>query len=154
MNFNAALLAVACLCIGCRGDDPLRPQAEVSGAYVLTDIGGAVLPTRIGPSTPASGRYELLADTLTLAADGTIRRVQALRQYPGYNTCTASFCPPPTDSRDDGARGTWVSRDSVVMLRYGDAVESTRTGKIGADGALVVTEPPGYNPGAWRYRRQ
>ena len=149
----AALLVVACHLGGCRGDEPLGPEAEVAGVYVLTDIAGTVLPTRLGLSTPASGRHELLADTLTLSADGTIRRVMILRQYPGYNTCTARFCPP-TDSRDDGTRGTWVSRDSVVTLRYGDAVELTRSGGVEADGALVVTEPPGFNSGAWRYRRQ
>jgi hypothetical protein len=130
----------------------LRPEAAVVGAYVLTDIDGTVLPTRIGPSTPASGRYELLADTLMLAADGTIRSVQVLRHYYGYSNNPGRL-RPPDDERRDRIAGTWVSRDRVVTLRYGDSVEQTRLGTIGPDGALVVIEPPGFNPGPWRYRR-
>jgi hypothetical protein len=148
----AALLIVACQLGGCRGDEPLGPAAEVAGVYKLADIAGAALPTRYGISTPASGRYELLADTLTLSADGTIRRVRVLRQYPGYNACTVFFCPPPTILREDGTRGTWVSRDGIVTLRYSDPFE-LRSGEVRLDGTLVVTEPPGYNPGAWRYMR-
>ena len=121
--------------------------------YALTDVAGMVLPTQIS-SSPASGRRELLADTLTLSVDGTIRRVRLFRLYPGYSLCTASFCPPPIDTRDDDARGTWVSRDRVVTLRYGEDVELMRSGAVLSDGALVVTEPFGDSPGAWRYRRQ
>ena len=149
----AGLLFVACSLGGCRGDEPLGPDAAVAGVYVLTDIAGTVLPTRIGISTPASGWSELLADTLTLSSDGTIRRVSVLRRFPGYNTCTAFSCPPPTDSLDDGTRGTWVSRDSVVTLRYSDPFELTRSGEVGPTGALSVNEPSGYNVGAWRYIR-
>ena len=151
---HAALFALACHLGGCRVDEPLRPQAEVAGVYVLTDIAGQVLPTRVGPTSPASGRWELLADTLTLAADGTIRSVQVLRHYFGYSNNPGRLLPPE-DERRDRIAGTWVSRDRVVTLQYGETVEQTRLGSIGPDGALVVTEPTSlsFNPGEWRYRR-
>ena len=74
----AVLLALGC------GDEPLAPTA-VAGTYVLLSIDGDPLPASTAYGAPAGGSVEVIADTLSLAADGTgsIVTVKKVPDYPG-----------------------------------------------------------------------
>lgn len=153
---GAALAGAA----ACGGADALSPEAA-AGTYVLRTLDGAALPQSWGERTPATGGAELVADTLVLAADGTLRRTVVEHAYPGYQGCYDAVCRAGRETRAVEG-GTWAPTGAGAALRLTgrDTAGSTRQAarllraRLAADGTLTYVDSLMY-PGArtFVYRR-
>jgi len=112
----ALVLAIAC------GDsaEPAAPTTAVAGAYRLQSIDGTALPATIDQDETLA--VAVIDETLTLAADGTFRRVATLRV-----TEHGSASDTPVFSQ-----GRYVTLGTAVTLHYADGMASTGTVSAGA----------------------
>ena len=103
-------LATLALAAACGGDDAASPAGPscAAGAYTLVSYNGRALPTPVVETT--TGRIDLLAQTLTLAANATFTDVSELRQ-----TLTPSNQVTTSTTRESGQ---YVVNGSIVILTY------------------------------------
>lgn len=103
---------VAALAAGCGGRDPVSPltPTDVVGTYALHTIDAQSLPWPF----PQGNGTTLVADTLTVAADGTWTEVE----HDGFVANTAS-------GRTATYNGTWTLDVQNAVLRVTQSVEGT-----------------------------
>lgn len=154
---GVALLLSVAACESPAPEEPFAPVIDRAGAFVLASVGGLALPIGYGSAnTPASGSTLIMADTLTLQADGRARRVLALQFRPGYNPCSPSPCTV-TYSRKEEVSGSWGARGFVVTLRdpFAPAVPVTSRFSLAGDTLIVTRVYNGeFAGGEWRYIRR
>ncbi len=101
--------------LACGGDSSTNPGASIAGAYSLTTVNGAPLPFVVQQA--GTYKYEITADTYTLAAGGTWTEVRADR------------------TTSNGAVTTSTKTDAGVWSRNGTSITLTST----ANGTLSGT---------------
>ena len=123
-----ATVLAAGLAAGCgEPTSPLTP-ADVTGTYALSTVGGRLLPWAF----PNGNGSTLVADTLTLAADGTWTEVE----HDGF---VASMVPGRTASYN----GTWTFDAQHAALRVTQSVEGaalTSVYQVGGRGARLAVD--------------
>ena len=101
--FMLPLLTLLAL-LACGGDDPTGPGASIAGAYSLTTVNGAPLPFVVQQA--GTYKYEITADTYTLAAGGTYTEV--------YTNRTTSNGAVTTSTKTDA--GVWSTNGPSMTL--------------------------------------
>ena len=101
--------------LACDGDGSTGPGASIAGAYSLTTVNGAPLPFVVQQA--GTYKYEITADTYTLADAGTWTEVRADR------------------TTSNGAVTTSTKTDAGVWSRNGTSITLTST----ANGTLAGT---------------
>ena len=101
--------------LACGADGSTNPGASIAGAYSLTTVNGAPLPFVVQQA--GTYKYEITADTYTLAAGGTWTEVRADR------------------TTSNGAVTTSTKTDAGVWSRNGTSITLTST----ANGTLSGT---------------
>ncbi|MEO7711961.1 MAG: hypothetical protein ABIV10_03505 [Gemmatimonadaceae bacterium] len=90
--------------LACGGDGSTSPGASIAGAYSLTTVNGAPLP--FVATQAGTYKYEITADTYTLAAGGTWTEMRADR--------TTSNGAVTTSTKTDA--GSWSTNGTVITL--------------------------------------
>jgi len=117
--------------LACGGDDSTGPGASIAGAYSLTTVNGAPLPFVVQQA--GTYKYEITADTYTLAAGGTWTEEWTDR--------TTSNGAVTTSTNTDA--GTWSGNGASITLTSpaSGAVSGTVSGNtlsLSADGFTLI----------------
>ena len=123
----AALLA-------CSGDDSTGPGASIAGAYSLTTVNGAPLPFVVQQA--GTYKYEITADTYTLAAGGTWTEVRADRTTSNGAVTTST----KTDAGSWSSNGTSITLTSPTSGALSGSVSGNTLSLSSAGNTLVFTK--------------
>lgn len=120
--------------LACGGDGSTGPGASIAGAYSLTTVNGAPLPFVV--TQAGTYKYEITADTYTLADGATFTEVRADR--------TTSNGAVTTSTKTDA--GSWSRNGTSITLTSpaNGAVSGTVSGNMltlsSAGNTLIFTK--------------
>ena len=137
----SALLAsfVALLAAGC-DSEPLAPSA-VAGTYVLQSINGSPLPAAAGYQGPADEAIVVIADTLSLAADGTGSIVRVEETSAGESSRVRRESALHFETGDDGIAITFDCPSNALMLCVAGPHVAARLSSTGLSAVRLLESP-------------
>ena len=128
--FMLPLLAL----LACDGDGSTGPGASIAGAYSLTTVNGAPLPFVVQQA--GTYKYEITADTYTLADAGTWTEVRADRTTSNGAVTTST----KTDAGSWSRNGTSITLTSPANGALSGTVSGNTLSLSSAGNTMVFTK--------------